>query len=241
MKRIIDVVGALGLLIIMVPVLVAVAGLILVTLGRPLLFHQVRPGLRGELFELVKFRTMRVADPDRGLVTDAERMTRVGRWLRASSLDELPELWNVLRGEMSLVGPRPHLVKYLDLYTPEQARRHEVRPGITGLAQVRGRNALSWERKFTYDVAYVDTRSLRLDLHILWETVRVVLGREGVAAPGAVTWHEFRGTPPTAAPAPGADRPDDIDVDHPGRRQGSQGIDSDRTQELPARTQTGVR
>jgi lipopolysaccharide/colanic/teichoic acid biosynthesis glycosyltransferase len=205
-KRVFDVVVASLALLLASPIMLAVAIVVLVTHGRPLLFRQVRPGLHGELFAVVKFRTMLEVDPARGLVTDADRLTRVGQWLRASSLDELPELWNVLRGEMSLVGPRPHLVKYLDLYTPEQARRHDVRPGITGLAQVRGRNALSWEDKFRYDVWYVDHRSLALDLRILAETVKVVLRREGIAAPGAVTWHEFRGTPTSVGAGAGAGR-----------------------------------
>ncbi|RUL92023.1 sugar transferase [Verrucosispora sp. FIM060022] len=194
-KRFLDVVGAFLGLILAAPVMLGVALVILLTLGRPVFFRQVRPGRDGVLFNLVKFRTMRPVAPERGWVDDGERLTPVGRWLRASSLDELPELWNVLRGQMSLVGPRPHLIQYLDRYTPEQARRHEVRPGLTGLAQVRGRNALSWEKKFEYDVEYVDKRSLGLDLQILAETIRVVLRREGITAPGADTWHEFLGTP----------------------------------------------
>lgn len=201
-KRVIDVLGAVTALVVAAPVMAVVAVAILVRLGRPVLFRQVRPGLDGELFEIIKFRTMRTVDPARGLVDDADRLTSFGHWLRATSLDELPGLWNVLRGEMSLVGPRPHLVKYLDLYTPWQARRHEVRPGITGLAQVRGRNALAWEDKFAYDIEYVDNRSLRLDLRILAETVRVVLRREGIAAPGTVTWHEYTGPPANAAGGP---------------------------------------
>ncbi|ROO60160.1 lipopolysaccharide/colanic/teichoic acid biosynthesis glycosyltransferase [Micromonospora sp. Llam0] len=201
-KRVFDVVGAATALVVGAPLLAGVALLILATLGRPVFFRQVRPGRDGELFEMVKFRTMLEVDPARGLVTDADRLTPVGRWLRATSLDELPELWNVLRGEMSLVGPRPHLVKYLEIYTPWQARRHEVRPGITGLAQVRGRNELAWEDKFAYDIEYVDNRGLRLDLRIMVETVRVVLRREGIAAPGAATWHEFTGTPTPPDPVP---------------------------------------
>ncbi|KXK59495.1 UDP-galactose phosphate transferase [Micromonospora rosaria] len=193
-KRTLDIVLAALLLILLAPVMAVVALVVLVTLGRPVLFRHTRPGRHGELFDLVKFRSMRHADPDRGLVTDADRLTRVGAWLRASSLDELPELWNVLRGEMSLVGPRPHLVSYLDRYTPQQARRHDVRPGITGLAQVRGRNSLTWEEKFGYDIEYVDNRCLGLDLRILAATVRVVLKREGISAPGTVTWHEFMGS-----------------------------------------------
>ncbi|WP_309236740.1 sugar transferase [Micromonospora sp. S-DT3-3-22] len=205
-KRLLDVLGALVVLTLGAPLLALVALLVLVTHGRPVLFRHTRPGLHGELFEVVKFRTMRHPDPQRGLVTDAQRLTRFGRWLRASSLDELPEFWNVLRGEMSVVGPRPHLVRYLTLYTPEQARRHDVRPGITGLAQVRGRNALSWEAKFASDVEYVDRRSFLLDLRILLTTVRVVLAREGISAPGAATWHEFTGNAPSpAAPPSGGD------------------------------------
>ncbi|TDC85200.1 sugar transferase [Micromonospora sp. KC606] len=193
-KRLLDVVVAAVLLILAAPVLLAVSLVVLVTLGRPVMFRHPRPGRNGELFRMVKFRTMRPVDPDRGLVADADRLTRVGRWLRACSLDELPELWNVLRGDMSLVGPRPLLIRYLDRYTTEQARRHEVRPGITGLAQVRGRNSLSWEEKFEYDVEYVDNRSFLVDLKILAATVRVVLSREGVSAPGVATGCEFLGT-----------------------------------------------
>ncbi|WP_428966700.1 sugar transferase [Micromonospora fluostatini] len=201
-KRTLDIVLAALLLVLLAPVMAVVALVVLVTLGRPVLFRHTRPGRHGELFDLVKFRSMRHADPERGLVTDADRLTRVGAWLRASSLDELPELWNVLRGEMSLVGPRPHLVSYLDRYTPQQARRHDVRPGITGLAQVRGRNSLGWEEKFGYDIEYVDNRCLGLDLRILVATVRVVLKREGISAEGTVTWHEFMGS----AAGDGADR-----------------------------------
>ncbi|PTA46288.1 sugar transferase [Micromonospora sp. RP3T] len=193
-KRSIDVIGALTVLVLAAPVMACVALVVLVTMGRPVLFRHTRPGRHGRLFDMVKFRTMHPVDPTRGRVSDSDRLTRVGRWLRSTSLDELPELWNVVRGEMSLVGPRPHLVSYLDLYTPEQARRHDVRPGMTGLAQVRGRNQLGWEEKFRYDVAYVDGRSFLLDLRILAETVRVVLRREGIAAPGTDTWHEWQGS-----------------------------------------------
>ncbi|MFY1631791.1 sugar transferase [Solwaraspora sp. WMMB335] len=208
-KRVLDLTGAAVGLLVAAPVLASVALLVLIALGRPVLFRQVRPGRDGELFEMIKFRTMLPVDPGRHLVTDAERMTRVGRWLRATSLDELPELFNVLRGQMSLVGPRPYLVKYLDLYTPWQSRRHEVRPGITGLAQVRGRNDLSWEDKLAYDVAYVDNRSLRLDLRILTETVRAVLRRDGITVPGTVSAAEFTGAPVTIRADPtavGSDR-----------------------------------
>ncbi|MFB9849503.1 sugar transferase [Micromonospora andamanensis] len=208
-KRLLDVLGALLVLTLGAPLLALVALVVLVTHGRPVLFRHTRPGLHGELFEVVKFRTMRHPDPERGLVTDAERLTRVGRWLRASSLDELPEFWNVLRGEMSVVGPRPHLVRYLSLYNAEQARRHEVRPGITGLAQVRGRNALGWDAKFAYDVEYVDRRSLLLDLKIILATVWVVLSRHGISAPGAATWHEFTGNANPSAQSPAGD-PDPV-------------------------------
>ena len=190
-KRILDVLVAGLALVVLSPVLLAVALVIAVGLGRPVLFRQTRPGLHGRLFELRKFRTMQPAGP--GRISDDDRLTGLGRWLRATSLDELPTLWNVLRGDMSLVGPRPLLVRYLDRYTPEQARRHEVRPGVTGLAQVRGRNSLSWEEKFAYDVRYVDTRCLRLDLRILAETVIRVLRREGVSADGHATAPEFLG------------------------------------------------
>ena len=163
-------------------------------LGRPVFFRQTRPGLHGRQFEMVKFRTMTdVRGPDGKLLPDAERLTTFGRFLRASSLDELPELWNVLKGDMSLVGPRPLLMEYLPLYSPEQARRHEAHPGITGWAQVNGRNALSWEEKFKLDVWYVDHRSLWLDVKILCLTVRKVLVREGISADGEATMSKFTG------------------------------------------------
>jgi lipopolysaccharide/colanic/teichoic acid biosynthesis glycosyltransferase len=165
-----------------------------VFLGSPVLFRQTRPGLSGKSFELVKFRTMTDRrDQNRDLLPDAERLTSFGTFLRSTSLDELPELWNVVRAEMSLVGPRPLLVEYLPLYSPVQVRRHEVRPGVTGLAQVRGRNELSWEEKFKLDVWYVDHRSFRLDCAILFWTVRSVLHREGIAAEGNVTMPPFTG------------------------------------------------
>jgi lipopolysaccharide/colanic/teichoic acid biosynthesis glycosyltransferase len=157
-------------------------------LGRPVFFMQERPGLRGCPFTLIKFRTMR-----EGGGADAERLTRVGRVLRATSLDELPELLNVLKGDMSLVGPRPLLMRYLPRYTAEQARRHEVRPGITGWAQVNGRNAISWKQKFEYDVWYVDHQSVWLDVRILWKTVWHVLSRKGISAKGEATVEEFLG------------------------------------------------
>ncbi|PWU58655.1 UDP-galactose phosphate transferase [Micromonospora globispora] len=191
-KRLLDVLVAGLALVVLSPVLLAVALVVAVGLGRPVFFRQTRPGLHGRLFELRKFRTMKPIGP--GRVSDGDRLTGLGRWLRATSLDELPTLWNVLRGDMSLVGPRPLLVRYLDRYTPEQERRHEVRPGVTGLAQVRGRNSLGWEEKFAYDVRYVDSRCLRLDLRILAETVIRVLRREGVSADGHATAPEFLGT-----------------------------------------------
>jgi lipopolysaccharide/colanic/teichoic acid biosynthesis glycosyltransferase len=180
-------VAALGL-VLGGPVLGALAVLVAWRLGRPVLFRQARPGLRGAPFEILKFRTMRD-----GLGDDEERLTTLGRFLRSTSLDELPELVNVLRGEMSLVGPRPLLVQYLERYTPDQARRHDVLPGITGWAQVHGRNALGWERRLALDVWYVDHWSLVLDLRILLRTVTTVLRRRGVAAPGSATMPEFRG------------------------------------------------
>ncbi len=164
-------------------------------LGSPVFFSQMRPGLHGSPFKMVKFRTMTSErGPDGELLPDAERLTGFGRWLRATSLDELPELWNVLRGEMSLVGPRPLLMQYLHLYSPDQARRHEVRPGITGWAQVNGRNAISWEEKFKLDVWYVDHRSLWLDIKILWLTVKKVVVRDGISASGEATMQEFKGS-----------------------------------------------
>lgn len=183
MKRLFDFVAAsLALLLLALPLL-ALAWLIRRKLGTPVLFRQVRPGLQGRPFTMVKFRTMTDARDARGaLLPDAQRLTPFGRFLRASSLDELPELWNVLRGDMSLVGPRPLLMEYLPLYTSEQARRHAVRPGITGWAQVNGRNAISWADKFALDVWYVDHRSLWLDVRILWLTVRKVLVRYGISA-----------------------------------------------------------
>lgn len=194
MKRIIDLTSAaMALLLLSVPLLFLMWQ-IHRKLGSPIFFHQTRPGLRGRPFKMVKFRTMTDArGPEGRFLPDADRLTSFGRFLRASSLDELPELWNVLKGDMSLVGPRPLLMEYLPLYSPEQARRHEVRPGITGWAQVNGRNALSWGDKFKLDVWYVDHRSLWLDIKILWLTVRKVLVREGISATGEATMSAFRG------------------------------------------------
>jgi len=194
LKRLFDIIASsLGLLIIALPLLFLML-LIRCKLGSPIFFYQKRPGLQGKPFEMVKFRTM-TSDrgPDGQMLPDAVRLTPFGRILRATSLDELPELWNVLKGDMSLVGPRPLLMEYMPLYTPEQARRHEVRPGITGWAQVNGRNTISWEDKFAFDVWYVDNCNLWLDLRILWLTVRKVLVRDGISAEGEATMRKFRG------------------------------------------------
>ena len=194
-KRAVDVVVSALTLCLLSPLLIVLEAMVWGNLGTPVLFRQRRPGQHGRPFLLVKFRTMRDAvGPDGKLLPDEQRLTRLGRWLRATSLDELPTLWNVLCGEMSLVGPRPLLVEYLDRYTPEQARRHEVKPGITGWAQVNGRNAISWEEKFELDVWYVDHQSLWLDLKILWMTVFRVLKRSGISASEHATMPEFRGT-----------------------------------------------
>ena len=197
-KRAIDVVGAALGLVLMSPVLALLHVRVRREMGSPVWFVQERPGLLGRPFRLVKFRTMIDARDSSGrLLSDAQRLTAFGRWLRATSLDELPELWNVLRGDMSLVGPRPLLMQYLDRYSPEQARRHGVRPGITGWAQINGRNAISWEEKLALDVWYVDNRSLRLDVRILLETVVKVLRRDGISAAGEATMPEFQGTAET--------------------------------------------
>jgi lipopolysaccharide/colanic/teichoic acid biosynthesis glycosyltransferase len=195
MKRCFDLVAAaLALLSLALPLLV-LAALIRRKLGSPVFFRQIRPGLHGKPFEMVKFRSMTSErGPDTQLLPDAQRLMPLGRFLRTSSLDELPELWNVLKGDMSLVGPRPLLMEYLLLYSPEQARRHEVRPGITGWAQVNGRNALSWEEKFKLDVWYVDNRSFWLDLKIIWRTVKKVLARDGISAEGEATMPRFNGS-----------------------------------------------
>ncbi|MDX9867301.1 MAG: sugar transferase [Kiritimatiellia bacterium] len=186
MKRVFEIAVVLLTAGVWVPLLALALLAVRVALGRPIFFVQERTGLGGRPFRLVKLRTMREGDGP-----DDERLMRTGRWLRAASLDELPELWHVLRGEMSLVGPRPLPVRYLPRYTPEQARRHEVRPGITGWAQVNGRNTLTWEQKFEYDVWYVDHRSFWLDLKILWRTVWQVLARRGISAEGEATMGEF--------------------------------------------------
>ena len=195
LKRLFDFVVALFGMLVLAPVLAILAWQIRKKLGSPVLFRQTRPGLNGKPFQMVKFRTMRDAiGPDGQPLPDSERMTPFGSFLRSASLDELPELWNVLKGDMSLVGPRPLLMEYLPLYSPEQARRHEVRPGITGWAQVNGRNAISWEDKFKLDVWYVDHCSLWLDIKILWLTVKKVLVREGISAAGEATMGKFTGS-----------------------------------------------
>lgn len=194
-KRLFDIVAsALGLLLLSI-VIAVVAWQIRRKLGSPVLFRQVRPGLSGRPFEMIKFRTMRDAvDAAGNLLPDSERMTPFGSFLRASSLDELPELWNVFKGDMSLVGPRPLLMEYLPLYSPEQYRRHEVRPGVTGWAQINGRNALGWEEKFRLDVWYVDNRSLWLDLKIIFLTIKKVVVRDGISAEGEATMPKFTGS-----------------------------------------------
>lgn len=195
MKRLFDLLFAsLALLVLALPLLVLIL-LVRSKLGSPVLFQQIRPGLNGKPFEMIKFRTM---TDERGLggelLPDAQRMTSFGLFLRKTSLDELPELWNVIKGDMSLVGPRPLLMEYLPLYTHEQARRHEVRPGITGWAQVNGRNAISWNEKFALDVWYVDNHSLWLDVRILWLTARKVIARDGISADGEATMSKFTGS-----------------------------------------------
>ncbi|MGJ7554242.1 sugar transferase [Variovorax sp. RB3P1] len=196
MKRFLDcAVACIALLLLGLPLLF-LTWQVRRKLGSPAFFRQTRPGLNGRPFNMLKFRTMTDArGADGSLLPDADRLTAFGRFLRASSLDELPELWNVLKGNMSLVGPRPLLMDYLPLYSPQQSRRHEVRPGITGWAQINGRNALSWEEKFKLDVWYVDNRSMWLDIKILWLTVRKVLVRDGISAAGEATMTRFTGSP----------------------------------------------
>ncbi len=194
LKRIFDIFASSVGMIVTLPLLLGVAALVQLVHGSPVLFRQARPGKDGKVFHLVKFRTMLDVDESLGLVTNEQRMTRAGAQLRALSLDELPSLWNVLKGDMSLVGPRPLLVSYLPLYSPEQARRHEVRPGLTGLAQVSGRNSLAWERRFELDVHYVDHRSWAMDLRILLATVRKVIQRDGIATDGHAAGAPFSGT-----------------------------------------------
>lgn len=193
-KRSLDILGASAGLLLLSPIILVVALLIRIKFGSPVFFRQVRPGLGGHGFRMMKFRTMTdVRNAEGELLPDEQRLTPFGRWLRATSIDELPELWNVFLGDMSLVGPRPLLMEYLPLYSAEQARRHEVRPGLTGWAQINGRNALSWPEKFALDIWYVDNRSLILDLRILMTTIVRVIQREGISADGQATMAVFRG------------------------------------------------
>ncbi len=194
LKRLFDIAISATSLLLLSPVMVTVAWAISRHMGSPALFRQLRPGLNGKPFEMVKFRTMKDAvDEEGNPLPDSERLTSFGQFLRSSSLDELPELWNVLKGDMSLVGPRPLLMEYLPLYSPEQFRRHEVRPGLTGWAQVNGRNTLGWDEKFNLDVWYVDNRSTWLDVKILVLTIRKVLVRDGISAEGEATMSKFKG------------------------------------------------
>ena len=193
-KRALDLAVTVPVLVFLSPVFAVIGGLVRILLGPPVLFRQQRPGLNGEPFTIVKFRTMTDSrDAEGRLLPDFRRLTRLGRFLRKTSLDELPELLNVVKGEMSLVGPRPLRMEYLDRYSPEQARRHEVRPGITGWALVHGRNEVPWEQKFALDVWYVDNRSLGLDLKILWMTVWTIIRGQGINSPGSPTTEDFMG------------------------------------------------
>lgn len=195
LKRTFDIIFSFVLLLILSPVFFLVSNKIAKNLGKPVFFRQRRPGLNTKVFEMIKFRSMRDAIDKSGYpLPDSERLTTFGLRLRSSSLDELPGLWNVLKGDMSLVGPRPLLVEYLPLYSVEQAKRHNVRPGVTGWAQVNGRNAISWEDKFTYDVWYVENQSFRLDLKILFLTVKKVIKRENITANGEATMTLFKGS-----------------------------------------------
>lgn len=194
-KRTFDLLASASALLVLSPVLLGVSYMVRKNLGSPVLFRQVRPGMHGKPFEMIKFRTMLDAvDAQGNVLPDEVRLTSFGRFLRSTSLDELPELWNVLKGDMSLVGPRPLLMEYLPLYSPEQARRHEARPGVTGWAQVNGRNAISWDDKFKLDVWYVDNQSLWLDIKILWLTVYKVMKREGIDDNGGVGQEKFKGS-----------------------------------------------
>ena len=194
-KRGFDLIVSLSALVLLLPVLVILYVLIAIKMGRPVFFTQTRPGLDGKPFKMVKFRSMTSETDEHGqLLPDEQRLPAFGKLLRATSLDELPELWNVVKGEMSLVGPRPLLVEYLDLYTPEQARRHEVRPGVTGWAQVNGRNAISWEQKFELDTWYVQNRTFWLDIKILFLTVYKVVKRDDISQDTHVTMEKFKGS-----------------------------------------------
>ncbi len=195
LKRGLDIVGASLGLMLLSPIILVLVVLIRRRMGAPVLFRQTRPGKDGVPFQMLKFRTMLDAmGSDGSVLSDADRLTPFGRKLRSSSLDELPELWNVLKGDMSLVGPRPLLMEYLPLYSPTQARRHDVRPGVTGWAQINGRNAISWEEKFALDVWYVENRTIWLDLRVIWLTIRKVLARDGINAQGDATMPRFTGS-----------------------------------------------
>lgn len=194
-KRVVDVVFSIIALVISLPIICLISGLIYLTMGRPIFFKQVRPGLHGKPFVIYKFRTMLDWRDQTGkMLPDERRLTSFGRWLRSTSLDELPVLFNVLKGDMSLVGPRPLLMEYLNRYTPEQARRHEVKPGITGWAQINGRNAISWEEKFALDLWYVDNWNFLLDFKIIFLTILKVLKHDGISADGHATMPEFKGS-----------------------------------------------
>lgn len=193
-KRLLDVLGSIVCLILFSPFILATALAVKINLGSPVLFKQERPGLNEHVYTLYKFRSMKQVDKSKGLISDASRLGKFGKVLRSTSLDELPSLWNVLKGDMSFVGPRPLLVEYLSIYSQDQKRRHAVRPGITGLAQVSGRNALSWENKFKLDVFYVDQMSMNLDSKILWKTLLVTIGMKDINAPGDVTVEKFTGS-----------------------------------------------
>lgn len=193
-KRVFDLALAVPAMILLAPLMGIIGVIVLLRLGKPVIYKQMRPGIHNNLFPFYKFRTMTNACDDKGnLLPDEKRLTRIGEFLRKTSLDELPELWNVLKGDMSLVGPRPLLVKYLDRYTLAQARRHELKPGITGWAQVNGRNAITWDQKFEYDVWYVDNLSLWLDINIIFMTIIKVIKGEGINQPGQATMEEFKG------------------------------------------------
>ena len=196
LKRLLDIVIASSALVLLSPVYALVAYKVRKNLGSPVLFRQLRPGLHGKPFEMVKFRTMKDAlDAEGNPLPDSERLTPFGKMLRATSLDEMPELWNVIRGDMSIVGPRPLLMEYLPLYNEQQAKRHNVRPGITGYAQVNGRNAISWEKKFELDTWYVENQSLWLDFKIMLKTVKKVIAKDDISAEGEATMTKFTGTP----------------------------------------------
>ena len=194
MKRFLDVIISIPAYFALLPLICCIGLFIRLMMGKGIFFKQPRPGLHGRPFTIYQFRTMeKVFDKNGNLLPDADRLTRLGMFLRSTSLDELPEIINVIKGDMSIVGPRPLLIQYLDLYTPEQYRRHEVKPGITGWAQINGRNAITWEQKFDYDVWYVDNQSLRLDMKIIALTIWKILKREGISQPGQATAEEFKG------------------------------------------------